>query len=72
MVLNYGLLVLFVALVYGVVTQLFPDFPVSEEVLLAFLIWALARLGVEVTAPAVRGFLVRRGFLQADEYEYYE
>lgn len=62
MKLNYTLLVLTVALVYGVVTQLFPDFPISEEVLLAFLAWALARLGVEVVEPAVRGFFVKRGF----------
>jgi len=62
MKLEYSLLVLGVGLLYGIIRKFFPDFPVSEEVLLSFLAYVLAKLGVVVTEPAIRGFLVRRGF----------
>lgn len=61
MKLNLTLVTLFVALVYGIVRQFFPDFPISEEILLAFVLWALVRLGVEIVEPAVRRLLVRAG-----------
>jgi hypothetical protein len=64
MKIEYSLLVLALALVYGVIVQFFPDFPISEEVLLAFVVWALTRLGVEISAPALRGALKRRGWLK--------
>lgn len=59
--IEYSLLVLALALVYGIIVQFFPDFPISQEVLLAFVVYVLLKLGVEVGgAPAVRGFLKNR------------
>ena len=60
MKIEYSILVLALGLVYGLIVQYFPDFPVSQEVLLAFVVYVLLKLGVEVTAPPVRGFLKRR------------
>jgi hypothetical protein len=55
------LVALAVALVYGIIVTVAPDFPISEEVLLAFVVYVLVKLGVEIVEPAVRAFLVRRG-----------
>lgn len=60
MKIEYSLLVLGLALVYGVITQFFPDFPISQEVLLGFIVYVLLKLGVEVTAPPLREFLAKR------------
>lgn len=62
MKLSFTLIVLAVALVYGIIKTAAPDFPISEEVLLAFVVWALVRLGVEIVEPALRAALVKRGF----------
>jgi hypothetical protein len=64
MKISYTLLMLALALVYGVIVSLFPDFPISQEVLLAFVVYVLLKLGVEITEPVVIDFLVRRGFLK--------
>jgi uncharacterized membrane protein YgaE (UPF0421/DUF939 family) len=64
MKISYTLLALALALVYGVIVSLFPDFPISQEVLLAFVVYVLLKLGVEITEPAVIDFLVRRGYLK--------
>lgn len=61
MKLSYSLLVLAVGLAYGVIVNYFPDFPISQEVLLAFVVYVLLKLGVEVSEPAIRAFLVARG-----------
>lgn len=66
MKIEYSILALVLGLAYAVVRLYFPDVPITEQGLLLFTLWALAKLGVEVTAPTVRGFLVRRGFMQAD------
>jgi hypothetical protein len=63
MKISYTLLTLALALVYGVIVNFFPDFPISQEVLLAFVVYALLKLGVEITEPVVVDFLIRRGFL---------
>jgi cation transporter-like permease len=61
MKLSLTLIALAVGLAYGIVVQYFPDFPVSQDVLLAFVVYVLIKLGVEIVEPAVRAFLVRRG-----------
>jgi hypothetical protein len=63
MKISYTLLTLALALVYGVVVNFFPDFPISQEVLLAFVVYVLIKLGVEITQPVVVSFLIRRGFM---------
>lgn len=54
MKLEYSLLVLFIALIYGVIKQFAPDFPVPEEYLLLFAAYVLAKLGVEFAGQPVR------------------
>lgn len=54
MKIEYSILSLAIALVYGIVVKFFPDFPVSPEVLLAFLVYVLLKLGVEVVGAPVR------------------
>lgn len=61
MKLSRTLVALAVGLVYGVIVNFFPDFPISQEILLGFVVWALILLGVEITEPVVREALVRRG-----------
>ena len=61
MKLSLTLVALAVGLVYGIIVQYFPDFPVSLEVLLGFVVYVLVKLGVEIVEPAVRAYLVRRG-----------
>jgi hypothetical protein len=63
MKLSLTLLALAVGLVYGIILQFFPDFPVSQDVLFAFIVYVLLKLGVEVVEPIVRARLVRAGFL---------
>ena len=63
MKLSRTLVALAVGLIYGIIVNFFPDFPVSQEILLGFVVWALILLGVEITEPVLRDFLVRRGFL---------
>jgi uncharacterized membrane protein YadS len=60
MKIEYSLLSLALALVYGILVKFFPDFPLSPEVLLSFLVYVLLKLGVEVIGAPVRGFLARR------------
>jgi uncharacterized membrane protein YadS len=60
MKIEYSILSLALALVYGILVKFFPDFPLSPEVLLSFLVYVLLKLGVEVIGAPVRGFLARR------------
>ena len=59
MKIEYGLLVLALALVYGIIKNFLPDFPVSEDVLLAFVVYVLLKLGVEVIGQPVRNFFAK-------------
>lgn len=60
MKIEYSILALALALVYGVIVQFFPDFPIDQGTLLAFVVYVLLKLGVDVIgAPAVRRFLSR-------------
>lgn len=59
MKIQYSLLVLLLALIYGVIRQFLPDFPISEEVLLSFVVYVLLKLGVDVINAPVRRFLAR-------------
>lgn len=61
MKLSLTLLTLAVGLVYGLIVNFWPDFPISQEVLLSFVVYVLLKLGVEIVEPALRAFLVRRG-----------
>lgn len=60
MVVEYTLISLLLGALYGLVKYLVPDFPIDLPTLLAFVVWALVRLGVEVVGAPVRGFLTRR------------
>jgi hypothetical protein len=64
MKISYTLLALALALVYGVIVNFFPDFPISQDVLLSFVVYVLLKLGVEITEPVVVDFLIRRGLLR--------
>ena len=60
MKVEYSILVLALALVYGLIKQFLPDFPLSEDVLLSFVVYVLLKLGVEVIgAPSWRKFVAR-------------
>ncbi len=61
MKLSLSLLTLALALVYGVIKQYFPDFPLDEKTLLAFVAYVLVKLGVEIVEPIARAFLVKKG-----------
>ena len=61
MKLSLTLIALAVGLAYGIIVQYFPDFPVSQEVLLAFVVYVLAKLGIEIVEPFVRAGLVKVG-----------
>ena len=61
MKLSLTLVALAVGLVYGLLVNFFPDFPITQEVLLGIVIYVLLKLGVEIVEPVVRAFLVRRG-----------
>jgi hypothetical protein len=63
MKISFTLLALALALVYGVIVNFFPDFPISQDVLLSFVVYVLLKLGVEITQPVVVSFLIRRGFM---------
>ena len=60
MVVEYTLLTLVLALVYGLITKFLPDFPLSQEVFYTFMIYVLAKLGVEVIGTPVRAFLASK------------
>jgi len=60
MKVEYSILALAMALVYGILTKFFPDFPVNPDVLLTLLVYVLLKLGVEVVgAPAFRKLQAR-------------
>jgi len=61
MKLTLTLVALAVGLVYGLIVNYFPDFPVSQDVLLAFVVYVLAKLGIEIVEPLVRAGLVKVG-----------
>ena len=62
MKLSYSILVLALGLIYGLITQYFPDFPISQEVLLTLVVYVLFKLGVEIVEPAIRAAFVKRGY----------
>ncbi len=60
MKLTYTLLALGVGLVYGIIKQFAPDFPIDQPTLLVFILYVLLKLGVEVVGAPIRGFIARR------------
>ena len=54
MTVEYTLLTLVLALVYGLVTKFLPDFPISQELFYTLMIYVLAKLGVAVVGTPVR------------------
>lgn len=60
MKIEYTLLALALALVYGIITQFLPDFPLSLDTLMAFIVYVLLKLGVEVVGAPIREFLAKR------------
>lgn len=63
MKLAYVIVAMAASLVFAVIKQFFPDFPVEESVFVEIVVWLLLMLGVEVVgkplAARVRG-LIRR------------
>lgn len=58
MKIEYTILAALIALVYAIITAFLPDFPISTELLLAFLVYVLLKLGVVVVGvPAVNKYL---------------
>lgn len=62
MKLSLTLVALAVGLVYGIIKTYAPDFPIDEKVLLAFVVYVLVKLGVEIAEPLIRAKLVKLGF----------
>ena len=60
--IEYSILAAFVALAYAVVKVALPDFPVTEQALLAGLIYVLMKLSVEVIGKPVVARLFPRAF----------
>ena len=60
MVVEYTLLTLVLALVYGLVTKFLPDFPLSQELFYTLIVYVLAKLGVAVVGAPVRAFLASK------------
>jgi hypothetical protein len=56
---EYSILSLALALAYGLLTQVLPDFPLDEQTLGTFLLYVLLKLGVEIVNPPVRAFFAR-------------
>ena len=59
MKLEYSLLAVLMAAVYGLVTYFFPDFPLSQEVFYALIIYVLVKLGVEIVGQPIRRAFAR-------------
>lgn len=60
MKIEYSILVLALGLVYGIIKQFAPDFPIDQPTLLVFIVYVLLKLGVEVVGAPIRGFIARR------------
>jgi len=54
MKLEYSILALALALVYGVVKNFLPDFPIDEQTVMAFVVYVLLKLGVELVGQPIR------------------
>lgn len=57
MKLNYVLLLALMGLIYAVIVNFFPDFPLSLDLLTSFALYVLAKLGVEVFGAPLRRVL---------------
>ena len=59
--IEYSILAAFVALMYAVAKVIFPDFPLTEQIIIGLFLYVLAQLGVEVIGkPAVRALFPNR------------
>jgi len=54
MKINYTILALFVGLLFAIVRQYLPDFPLADDVLLGLFLYVLGKLGVEIVGAPVR------------------
>jgi hypothetical protein len=54
MKLEYTLLAVLMAAVYGLITYFLPDFPLSQEVFYGLIIYVLLKLGVEIIGQPIR------------------
>lgn len=64
MKLEYTLLLLAIGLLYGIIKQFLPDFPIDEPTLIVIVLYVLAKLGVEIVGAPVRAFLQKRGLIR--------
>lgn len=67
MTIDYGLLALAVGLIYAILLKWFPDFPITQEILLAIALWAVAKVGVVIIGEPLKGSLRKRGYIIKDE-----
>jgi len=61
--IEYTILAAFVALLYAILKFAFPDFPGTEQALIALFLYVLAKLGVEVVGKPVLRRLFPRMFI---------
>ena len=63
MKLEYTLLLAAIGLLYALIKNFFPDFPIQPDVLIAFFLYVLAKLGVEVVGQPLRSYLTNKGLI---------
>jgi len=59
MKIEYSILAAVLGAAYLILKNWLPDFPVDEGVLLAFVVYVLGKLGVEVVGQQIRKFFNR-------------
>ena len=59
MKIEYSLLVLVFALGYALLKKFVPDIPLDEGMFATFVLYVLAKLGVDVVGAPVKSFLAR-------------
>lgn len=62
--INKALLLAILGVLYGAITILLPDFPLSKDLFVILVLYVLAKLGVEVVEARVVAFMQKRGLLK--------
>ena len=59
MKIKYSVLAILLGAAYMLLTQVWPDFPLSADMLLTLVLYILFKLGVEIVDAPVRGLVQR-------------
>ena len=59
MKIEYSILAALLGAAYLILKNYLPDFPVDENIILAFFVYVLGKLGVEVVGQPLRGLFNR-------------